>query len=230
MDPHLAHYTGNKQPFTRCCSAGYTGYRFYLVAESIDSSQEHGHVSRPPALYMVRSDTCLVGRAHAAAQPALPLLPGMPSVCSPHSPHLLYASTNQRQQVDIRVFVNMPEANETTEGSVPNYAGLMTYLHDHMSKGGELTAGLGRAGRWLAWAEAAGGLAAACARAASPRRCALRLQHRPLHPFCPRESGANTWVQPPSHHHSAPRRHAVRARRARPDAHAGPPGHAGPRR
>lgn len=37
----------------------------------------------------------------------------------------------------------MPQANETTEGSVPNYAGLMTYLHDHMSKGGELMAGLG---------------------------------------------------------------------------------------
>ena len=30
-----------------------------------------------------------------------------------------------------------PEANQTTEGSVPNYAGLMTWLHDHMSKGGK---------------------------------------------------------------------------------------------
>lgn len=40
-------------------------------------------------------------------------------------------------QVDVRVFVDMPEANQTTEGSVPNYAGLMTWLHDHMSKGGK---------------------------------------------------------------------------------------------
>ncbi|KAI7845831.1 hypothetical protein COHA_000741 [Chlorella ohadii] len=76
---------------------GYDGYRFYLVAESIDTSQEHGHV-------------------------------------------------------DVRVFVDMPEANQTTEGSVPNYAGLMTWLHDHMSKGGmqyvrdeiDLTPTLGR--------------------------------------------------------------------------------------
>lgn len=42
-------------------------------------------------------------------------------------------------QVDIRVFANMPEANETTEGSVPNYVGLMTWLHDHMTmKGGSI--------------------------------------------------------------------------------------------
>lgn len=43
-------------------------------------------------------------------------------------------------QVDIRVFANMPEANETTEGSVPNYVGLMTWLHDHMTMKGEWAA------------------------------------------------------------------------------------------
>ena len=51
-------------------------------------------------------------------------------------------------QIDISVFVDMPEANETTKGSVPNYAGLMTWLHDHMSKGGESgRAGGGAVGR-----------------------------------------------------------------------------------
>ena len=59
-------------------------------------------------------------------------------------------------QVDVRVFVDMPEANETTEGSVPNYAGLMTWLHDHMSKGGKSRAG------WGATARAAGLPARAC--------------------------------------------------------------------
>ena len=32
---------------------GYTGYRFYLVAESIDTSQAHGHVSGPPTYRLV---------------------------------------------------------------------------------------------------------------------------------------------------------------------------------
>ena len=46
-------------------------------------------------------------------------------------------------QIDIRVFVDMPEANETTEGSVPNYVGLMTWLHDHMTMRGESAALMG---------------------------------------------------------------------------------------
>ena len=73
-------------------------------------------------------------------------------------------------QIDISVFVDMPEANETTKGSVPNYAGLMTWLHDHMSKGGKSAAVMG----W--WGGGArhttGGAAAANLPALPQCRCA----------------------------------------------------------
>ena len=65
-------------------------------------------------------------------------------------------------QVDVRVFVDMPEANETTEGSVPNYAGLMTWLHDHMSKGGK---------SWAGWGDATARAAGSPARACDLRSC-----------------------------------------------------------
>ena len=95
---------------------GYDGYRFYLSAQSIDSSQAMGHVSRLAA-----------AAAAAAAVACRRLRNACTRAHPPHPPTFLplAAPPPPGPQVDIRVFVNASAANETTPFTEPGYAGAL---------------------------------------------------------------------------------------------------------